>query len=159
MYIAQSIKPVSPAFFRNDSAQFSQNKDAFHDIFQRKLTDKSGVRPPKVHLTGVLIALGKSAIKPDCKFKLETDQSNYILRMSDEILAIANRLEWEEVTVKGHMNSDEDIFNVEKISLSNTDESYEIFLGPTDLYLELDQYKKTIARKGLIDTAPEYMAS
>ena len=159
MYIEQSIKPVSPVFLRSDSTQFNQSKEMFHDIFQRTLNHKSGSRPPKIELTGILIPLEKAARKHQCNFKLETDQNEYVLRMGEVVSTLANKLEWEEVTVKGYFDPDEGIFEVEKISLANRSEPYRLSLGPTDLYFELDQYKKSIAQKGMLDVAFDYLAS
>lgn len=141
-----------------DSTQFNQHKETFRDIFQRTLNHKSGSRPPKIELTGILIPLQKGQ-QNQCSFKIETDQNEYLLRMSDAVLLVAKKLEWEEVTVKGYLDLDEGIFEVEKVSLSNRSEPYRLSLGPTDLYFELDQYKKSIARKGIIDVAPDYLAS
>lgn len=163
MYIEQSIKPISPVTLRNDLAnlknQFNHQKETFHDIFQRTLNHKSGSRPPKIELTGILIPLQRPATLNQCNYKIETDQNEYFLRMSDAVSLIAKKLEWEEVTVKGYLDPDEGIFEVEKISISNRNEPYRLSLGPADLYVELDQYKKSIARKGVLDVAPDYLAS
>jgi hypothetical protein len=43
-------------------------------------------------------------------------------------LLLANKLEWEEVTVKGYHDADEGIFEVEKISLSNQKRTLSPFL-------------------------------
>jgi hypothetical protein len=155
MYIEQFINPVSPVFLRSDSTQFNQSKETFHDIFQRTLNHNSGSRPPKIELTGILVPIAKLAPKPQSDFKLETDQNDYVLRMSDAVSILAKKLEWEEVTVMGYHDADEGIFEVEKISLSNRSEPYRLSLGPTDLFFELDQYKKSIVRKGMLDIAPD----
>lgn len=158
MYIEQSIKPASPASLRRDSTQLNQQKETFHDIFQRTLNNKSNSRPPKIELTGILIPL-QSVHQTDCSFKIETDQSEYLLRIGGSNLVIARRLGWEEVTVKGYIDPDNEVFEVEKITISNRNEPYRLSLGPNDLYFELDQYKKSISRKGVVDIAPDYLAS
>ena len=163
MFIEQTIKPVSQVILRNDSSQLNQNKETFHDIFQRTLNYKSGSRPPKIELTGILIPLEMKVLNPkinlQCKFKLETDQNEYLLRMSDAITMLAKKLEWEEVKVNGYFDPEEGIFEVEKISLCNWTEPYRLPLGPSESYFELDEYKKVIARKGKLDIIPEYLAS
>ena len=159
MHIEQSVKPVSPVFLRSDSNQFSQNKETFHDIFQRTLNHNSGTRPPKIELTGILIRLDKSASRPRCQFRLETARNEYVLRMSDTVFMLAKKLEWEEVTVKGYLDPEEGVFEVEKISLSCRSEPYRLSVVHSDLSFELDQYKKSIAQKGMLDVAPEYLVS
>lgn len=159
MYIEQSIKPVSTMFLQSDSIQFNDYKEKFRDIFQWTLNNKSNSRPPKIELTGILKPLPKSGHQPHYNFKLETDQNEYFLRMGGVMVVNAKKLEWEEVTVKGYLDPDEGVFEVEKISLSKRSLTNRLSLGPTDLYSELDLYKRSIARKGVIDIAPEYVAS
>ena len=60
------------------------------------------------------------------------------------------------ITVRGYFDPDEGIFEVEKILLSIRNEPYRLPLGSTDMYFELDRYKKSIARKGVLDIATEY---
>jgi hypothetical protein len=61
MHIEQSIKPISPIILKNDTEnlnwKFNRQKETFRDIFQRSLNHKSGSRPPKIELTGMLIPL------------------------------------------------------------------------------------------------------
>lgn len=159
MYIEQSINPFSQGILRSDTANFNQHKETFYDILQRTLNHKSGSRPPKIELTGILIPIQKLTQLKQYSYKIETDQDEYLLRMNDALSSIAKKLEWEEVTVKGYIDPDEGIFEVEKISLSNRNEPLRLSLGPTDLYFELDQYKRSIARKGIVDVAPDYLAS
>lgn len=163
MYIEKPIKPISLVTLRSDTAnlnrQFNQQKETFRDVFQRTLNYKSGSRPPKIQLTGILIPLQRPASLNQCNYKIETDQNEYLLRMSDAVSLIAKKLEWEEVTIKGYLDPEEGIFEVEKISISNRNEPYRLSLGPADLYFELDQYRKSIARKGVVDVAPDYLAS
>ncbi|MGZ5280384.1 MAG: hypothetical protein ACXWC9_10600 [Pseudobdellovibrionaceae bacterium] len=159
MNIEQTIQPISPVFLQSDSTKIHRNRETFHDIFQRTLNQTSSSRPPKMELTGILIPIAKSGRLSQCDFKLETDQNEYRLRMNKAVFEIAKQLEWEEVTVKGYLVPEEGIFEVERISLSNKNEPYRFSLGPADLYFELDQYRRAIARKGLLDIAPEYLAS
>ena len=150
MSIEQTVKADSQVFLR---------REKFHEIFQRALSPKSGSRPPKIELTGILVPLAKKVHKPFCKFKLESDHAECVLKMGYTILMLADKMHWEEVTVKGYLDSDEGVFEVEKISLSKSNEPYRLFLSPTDLYLELDQYKKSISHKGLLEVAPDFLVS
>lgn len=163
MHIEQSIKPISPVTLRSDTAnlnkQFNQQKETFRDIFQRTLNRNSRSRPPKIELTGILIPLQRPATSNQYSYSIETDQNEYFLRMSDAVSLIARKLDWEEVTVKGYLDPDEAVFEVEKISISNRNEPYRLSLGPMDLYFEFDHYKRSIARKGVVDIASDYLAS
>ena len=158
MDIEQSIQPVSSIFLRSDSAQFRQQTNSFQDIFRRAMIQKSNSRPPKIELTGVLIPCAEPKAPVSEKFKLETDQNEYRLRMNNSLLAVAKKIEWEEVIVRGYLDLDKSIFEVERLSLLNRGEPYRLPLGPMDWHNELDQYKKSIARKGMLDLAPEDLA-
>lgn len=158
MHINPTTKPNSQFFLQSDLTRLEQKKETFHDLFQRTLNKKSNSRPPKIELTGILIPLQNSQ-QNDLNFKIETDQDEYLLRIGGANLAIAKKLEWEEVTVKGYLDPDEDVFEVERILISNRNEPYRLSLGPNDLYFEIDQYKKSISRQGTVDIAPEFMAS
>lgn len=158
MQIEQTTKPVSQVSLRSDVSEFTQNRETFYDIFQRTLNNKSNSRPPKIELTGILIPLPEQS-QQGCEFKIETDHSEYLLRMSDSTKTIAKRLAWEEVVVKGYFDIDEEIFEVEKISQSNSSEPLRLSLGPMDLQFEIEHYKRTITKKGKLDVAAEYLAS
>jgi hypothetical protein len=158
MYIQNSITPVSPAFLRSDSSQFNQNKETFHDIFQRTLNNKSGSRPPKIELTGVLTPLGRSGLA-SCRYKLETDSKEYLLGLSDPLKRTARKLEWEEVTVRGYLDFDSDVFEVEKMSLTGNHDPFETTVRLPVNHFDLEGLKKAISQKGKLDLAPEYLAS
>ncbi len=159
MQIQNSINPVSRPFLRSDSTQFNQNRETFHDIVQYKLNSKSGSRPPKIALTGMLVPCGKTVQGHKCKFKLETDSKEYFLSMSDAIALVAKRLEWEEVTVKGFLDPGDALFEVEKICLAQRREPFTPTTGPLDPFFELDQYKRAIAQRGKLDLAADDMSS
>lgn len=159
MQIENSIKPISPVFFQSDSAQFSQYKETFHEILQRSLKNVSGSRPPKIELTGVLVPCSEVVQGFHCKYKLETDSSEYFLSMSDNLSLIAKKIEWDEVSVKGFLDTNYNLLEVEKISLVQKNESFAFAAPPPELYFEFDQYERTIAQRRKLDLAPEYLAS
>ena len=163
MYTEQSTNRILPVTLGSNTANsnnhFNQQKETFYDILQRTLNHKSGSRPPKLELTGILVPIHKDNHIHQCSYKIETDQNEYFLRMNQALSLVAKRLEWEEVTVKGYLYVDEGIFEVEKISISNRNKPYLLSLGPADLFFELDQYKKSIERKGVLEVAPDYLAS
>lgn len=159
MHSSSSICPVSPTFLRSDSTQLVQNKDTFHQIFQRTLNNRSSSRPPKTELTGILVPYGRPAKDLRCKFKLQTDSEEYPLTMKDALALIAKKIEWEEVTVKGTFDLGENLFEVEKISLAKTGEPYRLSVPPVEPYFELEQYRRTITQQGKLDLAPDFLAS
>ncbi|HVK62228.1 MAG TPA: hypothetical protein VM432_11785 [Bdellovibrionales bacterium] len=157
MYISNSINRVSPTFLRSDLTQFSQKRETFHDVFQRTLNNKSNSRPPKTELMGILVPYAGNDWRR--KFKLETDSKDHPLIMNAALTEIAKKIEWEEVTVKGIFDPDENSFEVERINLAKSSEPYRLSTGPADLYFELDEYRRTITRQGKLDLAPEFLAS
>lgn len=159
MYIETAINPVQPSFFRSNSTEFNKQKETFHDIFQRTLNSKSSSRPPKIELTGILVPCNEVAGGLRFKFKLETDSNEYLLSMSDALSVIAKKAEWEEVTVKGCLNLESNIFEVEKISLAQGSQPFKITPTVGDSYFDIDTYKKLIALRGKIEPAPDYLAS
>jgi len=159
MQIENSIKPISPVFLQNDSTQFSQYRETFHDILQRTLKNVSSSRPPKIELTGVLVPCSEVVQGYHCKYKLETDTSEYFLSMSDNLSLIAKKIEWDEVSVKGFLDTNDNLLEVEKISLVQKNESILLNTPPPETYFEFDQYERTIAQRGKLDLAPEYLAS
>jgi hypothetical protein len=159
MNIDQTVKPLSPLFLRSQLTQENQYKETFHEVFQRALIKNSSSRPPKVELRGVLVPLPRLTDQPGIRFKLETNQNEYPLRMTGATLAMANKLEWEEVVVKGYLDPDEFTFAMEKISLVNRDEPYRLPLGPNDLYLELDCFRKSVSQRGVVEVEPDFLAS
>ncbi len=159
MQIQNSIHPVSPAFLQSDSTQFNQKGEMFHDIFQHTLNNKSDSRPLKIELTGILVPCQKVVQGYHCNFKLETDSEEYFLRMSDEVSMFAKKIEWEEIRVKGFVAPDNGLFEVEKIKLAQRSVPFKMTTGPLESDFEFDQYKRTIARRGKLDLAPDYLAS
>ncbi|MBL7671377.1 MAG: hypothetical protein JNM39_12910 [Bdellovibrionaceae bacterium] len=158
MQIQNSFIPVLPAFLRSGAIQFSQNRDMFHDIFQRTLNSKSASRPPKIELTGFLVSCNKIVQGYQCYFKLETDSNEFFLSMSDAMTQVAKMIKWEEVTVKGFLDPDNGLFEVEKIRLAQRSEPFLLTVGSMDSYFDLDQFKRTIIQRGKLDLAPEYLA-
>ena len=86
---------------------------------------------------------------------LETDSKEYLLGLSDALIKVAKKLAWEEVTVKGHLDVDSDIFDVEKISLYRNHDSIEATVSLSDSYLDLENYMREISQRGKLDLANE----
>lgn len=159
MQTNSNVNNFSKVFSKNDLNEFNQAKETFHDIFQRTLKKISGSRPPKIELTGVLVPCNQSPKGYDCKFKLETDSKDYYLSMNDVLVAISKKMLWEEVIVKGFLDSDKNIIEVEKISLLQRADAIVHNHVSTEPYFELDQLRRTIAQRGKLDLDPEYLVS
>ncbi len=155
MYFENSFTQVSPALLRNESAQFNHSMETFHDIFQHTLNIKSGSRPPKIELTGILIPCNKMIQGKLCRFKLETKTNEYFLSLSSGLALVAKKIAWEDITVKGRLNIDSNLFDVDKMSLLQKTENFKLLRGPVDSYFELDQYKRTIVQRGKLDIASD----
>jgi hypothetical protein len=146
--------------YLNSSTQPSlQNTDAFQSILQRELNHKPSSRPPKIELTGLLLPHQSASQEGQPMYKLETKDDEYPLRMNTAVAMIAKKLEWEEVKVKGFLEIDEGIFDVEKISLLIRDETDRVSLVPVDLYFDFDHFRKMIAQYGVVTLAPDGIAS
>jgi hypothetical protein len=146
-------------YLRSDSTQFNKTEHSFHDIFKQAQNNKSNSRPPKIELTGILIPFFAKVNGHNCKFKLETDSKEYFLSLSESLFAIAKKIDWEEVIVKGLLDPETDTFEVEKISLAHEREPYRVGSGPVDLLFELDHYRRAILRQGKLDLSPDFLAS
>jgi hypothetical protein len=123
------------------------------------MNNKSGPRPPKIELTGVLVPCNKVVHERQLKFKLDTDSGEYFLSMSDDFSLVAKKIQWEDVTVKGMLNPEGRLFEVEKISLARPSELFKPNNGPLEPFFEIDHYKRIIAQRGKLDLSPDYVAS
>lgn len=156
MYIEKTINKVTST---NMTTNFNQYRDAFYDVFQQALNNKSNSRPPKIELTGVLIPCNKVFQGIFYKFKLETDSKEYLLSMSKSLTEVAEKIEWDEVTVKGYLDLENHVFETEKISLSRINDPTSLVGFGRDPYFEVESYKRTIEQRGKIEPALDDLAS
>ena len=122
MFFEKCVDPVSQSFFKSNPTQFRHRWETFEDIFQHTLNNISGSRPPKIELTGILAPCSKVIRGYHCRFRLETDSGEYFLSMSDELVSVGKKIEWEEVTVRGYLDPDDGLFEVEKIRICQRSE-------------------------------------
>lgn len=158
MYIERVINPTEAMSFKNSLNKGHSSSSSFHDIFQQALNSKSSSRPPKLELTGLLIPCYQQIQGQIFRFKLGTESSEYFLSMNSKLAQTAKNAEWEEVTVKGHLNIDSNVFEVEKLTLIQGDEPIQV---PTTFKepLEIEAYERIINQRGKIEPAIEYLAS
>lgn len=143
----------------NTTTNFNQYREMVYDIYQRTLNNKSNSRPPKIELTGILIPVNKISCGSFYRFKLETDSKEYLLSMSDTLVEIAKKIVWEEVTVKGFLDLETNVFEVEKINRSKINDPTRFVDFFRDTYLDIEKYKKTIEQLGKIELAFDELAS
>lgn len=158
MFVENTIRPTQSASLRNNLSKSSSSSNSFHDVFQQALNSKSNSRPPKLELTGLLIPCYRELHGRILRFKLGTESNEYLLSMSPTLAQAAKNAEWEEVTVKGHLNLDSNVFDVEKLTLTETEEPIQTpvsFKEPFDI----DTYERIINQRGKLEPAPEYLAS
>ena len=156
MKVDNFIKPIT--FSTSELPQFNQKRETFYDLLQQMLKTTSGMRPPKVELTGLLVPCDLMVKGRNCKFKLETDSEEFFLFINEPLASIARKLEWDPVTVKGYLDV-EDQIEVEKIYFAEKVEQNKPLHGFLDSFFDFDQYSQLIARNGKLDIAPEYLAS
>lgn len=156
MYIERSISPVQQS---NLTTDFRQYGETFYDVFQHALNSKSNSRPPKIELTGMLIPCNKMSQGQFYSYKLETDSKEYFLSMNKTLSEIAKKIEWEEVTVKGYLDLETNVFEAEKISLSKINDSSRLLGLLRDPYYEIESYKKIIEKRGKLEPAMDELAS
>lgn len=155
MYIETVINPVQPTSMTTNF----NHRETFYDVFQRTLNNKSSSRPPKIELTGILIPFNKVSQGSFYRFKLETDSKEYLLSMSESLAEVAERIEWEEVTVKGYLDLETNVFEAEKINLSKINDPTRFIGFWRDPYFEVETIKRTIEQRGKIEPELDELAS
>lgn len=158
MYVERTINPTESASLRNGLGKDSPSSGSFHDIFRQALNSKSNSRPPKVELTGLLIPCYQELHGRTFRFKLGTESNEYLLSMNNKWAQAAKNAAWEEVTVRGHLDLESNVFDVEKLTLTQAEELVQIPTNFKEPY-EIDAYERIINQRGKIEPAVEYLAS
>jgi hypothetical protein len=157
--LIERTNATEPASSLNNLNTGGRFKETFQDILNRTLNNKSNSRPPKIELTGILIPCFQEIRGQVYRFKLGTDSNEYFLSMNTGLTQVAKNAAWEEVTVKGYLNLDTQVFDVEKIVLTEADEPYQVPAGMRETYFDLDAYEKIIHQRGKLEPAFDYLAS
>lgn len=158
MYVERNISPVETTSLTNNLSRDSRFGGTFHEVLQRTLSSKSNSRPPKLELTGLLIPCHKESFGRVFKFKLGTESNEYFLAMNSKLAQVAKNAAWEEVTVRGQLDLESNVFEVEKLTLTQTEEPIQV---PTSFKepLDIDAYERIISQRGKLEPAIEYLAS
>lgn len=158
MSIEQSISSIQSASFMNSTARFGNSEEAFHDVFQRALNDRSSSRPPKVEVAGILVPVGHLSSGRRYRYRLESDLGEFTLKMSAALEFLARRVEWEEVTVKGYLESDCNVIEVEKLKANKTNDLLKPY-SSHEAYLDADFFAKSIAQFGKLEPALDFIGT
>lgn len=118
---------------------------------------------PKMELKGFLVPVHRVIDNHFYQYKLVTHNNEYFLQLNEVLLATAKKIEWDKVKIRGHLylssSADQNIFEVEKISMFDWNEKIHVSTGSLDWQFDLDQCKRSIARAGVLDVSPEYLVS
>lgn len=127
-------------------------------IKEKTLNINSHSRRPKSELTGLLVPTYTLFQNRIFKYKLITESKEYLLSMESDLAHAANSAVWEKVTVRGYLDYDTDIFNVEKLTVKAPKNINPI---PSNLkgLMEIDFYKKIINQYGKLEPSIDYLAS
>ena len=158
MYVERTVSPVESISFKSNLSKDARFSESFHDIFHRSLNSKSNSRPPKLELTGLLMPCYQELHGRTFRFKLGTESNEYLLSMNTKLAQVAKNVAWEEVTVRGHLDLESNVFDVEKLALTQTEEPVQIptnFKEPS----EIDVYERIINQRGKLEPAVEYLVS
>lgn len=158
MFVERAINPTESVSLRNNLSKNKSSSNSFHDVFQQSLNSKSNSRPPKLELTGLLIPCYQELHGRVLRFKLGTESNEYLLSMSPTLAKAAKNVEWEEVSVKGHLDLGSNVFDVEKLTLTETEEPIQIPISVKEPF-DIDSYERIINQRGKLEPAPEYLAS
>lgn len=141
------------------TGNLSRQEASFKEIFERALFSPSRSRPPKIVVTGLLVPSFKNLGGHTYRYKLEADSVEYILSMNKTLESIAQKIEWEEVTVKGHFDLSNQILEVEKISVNKTSEALRPNSYWDDSSLDSTDYERVLALRGKLELAFDSLAS
>ncbi len=97
-------------------------KETFGEIFDLTTRGQSGRRPIKIELEGILVPCIRSIHEKRFRYRLDSTTGEYFLSMNEALKSLAKKVEWEEVIIKGQLNPDAAIVEVEKICRSQKDE-------------------------------------
>ncbi len=158
MFVERAINPIESVSLKNNLSKNSSSSSSFHDIFQHELKSKSNSRPPRLELTGLLIPCYQELDGRILRFKLGIEPNEYLLSMSPALAKAAKNAEWEEVSVKGRLDLDSNVFHVEKLTLTGTEEPMQIPISIKEPF-DIDSYERIINQRGKLEPAVDYLAS
>jgi hypothetical protein len=157
----ESIQPIQQTTFKAKTTNFNHNGEKFFEIFQRCQNNShhSRSRSPKIEVTGILVPFYRVVDGRTHKFRLDSETKEYTLRLARTLENIAKKIEFEEVTVHGWLDLQTNVIEVEKISVSQSNDPVKTAPPVDDPYFDTEYYQEAIARRGKVETAVDYLAS
>ncbi|MFN3455362.1 MAG: hypothetical protein ACK41T_10420 [Pseudobdellovibrio sp.] len=116
-------------------------------------------RSPKIEVTGILVPFNRVVDGRTHKFRVDSDSNEYTLSLTKTLEGIAKKIVWEEVIVKGSLDLQSNVLEVEKISLSQSNDPIKTAPPVDDPYFDAKYYQEAIARSGKVETTVDYLAS
>lgn len=77
---------------------------------------------------------------------------------NSKLAQAAKNAAWEEVTVKGQLDLESNVFEVEKLTLNQTEEPIQVPISFKEPF-DIDIYERIINQRGKLEPALEYLAS
>lgn len=136
-----------------------KTQESFQQILERSLNGRFSSRPPKLEISGVLTPIHKAFAGKHFKFKIVTDKTEYILSMNSELYEIAKKLEWEDVTARGYLDSTGKILSVEKLTARHSPDDARFGGSLGDNLFDLEFYRRAISKAGVLEPEPGYLVS
>lgn len=158
MFVENLVGGTEKASMRSPLARDGEFSETFQQILERTMKSHSSSRPPKIELSGILIPCHQKIFGRTFKFKLGARTRDFWLAMNDNLVSIARNAEWEEVTVRGNLDLDSKVLEVEKIILEHAEEPYQIS-NVREPAFDVEAIQRAISQKGKLEPALEYLAS
>ncbi|MBX9766851.1 MAG: hypothetical protein K2X47_06230 [Bdellovibrionales bacterium] len=159
MHIERSVQPVQSLQLKTENAPFNQKRETFQDFFERSLASESKSRPSKIEITGILVPVNKIIGRCVFKFKLDAGTETYLLRMTHALENVVRKIEWEQVSVRGYLDIDSNVLEVEKVTLVQNGDPLRPHAVQEDFFFETDSYRRTIAQRGKLEPSNDFLAS
>lgn len=158
MYVDRTINPIESDSLNNNPGKMGRYPESFHDILMRTINDRSNSHPYKLELTGLLMPCYHQLQRHTFRFKLATEAREYFLAMNTKLTEAAKNVAWEVVTVRGYLDYENNVFNVERLIFTNTEDPLQIpanFREPIDL----ETFERIIHQRGKLEPAIDDLAS
>lgn len=152
MFVENMIKPVE--FSRSAGMSINhQSSELFQDIMRRRLKGKPGFRSSKIEVSGVLIPCHQECEGQTYRFKLGTEEHEYLLSMKQEFVNLAEKASWDEIAVKGTVDGERNVLVVEKMVLKQRADEELVPGGIEDSVFDVGIYLKVIGQRGNLEPA------
>ncbi len=119
----------------------------------------SSSQTPHVDVAGVLVPSTSFYKRRLHTYKLESDNCDFILSMNKDIEKMAQKIEWEDVIVKGHIDYENLVIDVVKITLCQKKDFKSAINFQLNSSDDMDFYEQAIAKRGVLEPELDDRAS